>query len=258
MDMPSLDGRFAVVTGAGSGNGAAIARRFRENGARVVLLDSSRENLERTLASWPEELRSGSDAAVADITIDADVESAFADIERLDILVNNAGIAGGTSFPELDIAEFRNVVDVNLFGAYRCSRAAHRLLTSSRFGRVINITSIEAHYLLATRGHVQPHYNASKAALDHLTRALAFELAPFGVTVNAIAPGVVDTPFTKAMLQDPERRQWLESHTPLGRVGRPEDVAAVASFLASDNAAFVTGQTIFVDGGFTLGWYRRV
>jgi NAD(P)-dependent dehydrogenase (short-subunit alcohol dehydrogenase family) len=253
----SLDGRRAVVTGAGSGNGAAIARRLAENGAFVTLLDRREDGLRDTLERWPPALRERGAAVVADITEDVAVEQAFQDLPSLDILVNNAGIVDGGAFPELDAATFARVLDVNLVGAYRCTRAAHPLLMASSHGRVINITSMEAHYLLATGEHLQPHYNASKAGLDLLTKALAFELGPSGVTVNAVAPGVIETPLTAGSLGDPEKAAWIVGCVPLERVGRAEDIAATVAFLASDDAEYVTGASIPVDGGFTLGWFRK-
>jgi NAD(P)-dependent dehydrogenase (short-subunit alcohol dehydrogenase family) len=252
----ALDGRHALVTGGGSGNGAAIARRLREDGAGVTLLDRSAGNLDATLAGWPEELRDGAAPVVADITDDTEIDRVFAALERLDVLVNNAGIVDPGTYPALDVAAFQRVLDVNLLGAYRCARAAFDLLRASGRGRIVNVTSMEAHYLLATGGHVQPHYNASKAGLDLLTRALAYELGPAGVTANAVAPGVIETPLTESTLANDAAAGWIRDCIPLGRVGRAEDVAAVVAFLASDDAAYVTGASILVDGGFTLGWFR--
>ena len=251
-----LNGRTAVVTGAGSGNGAAIALRLRSDGAAVWLLDRDPDGLERTLKAWPEDLRHDVHQVVADVTDDDAIAGVFDGLDSLDVLVNNAGIVDPRTFPELGIDAFNRVLDVNLLGAYRCTRAAHKLLRASGRGRVVNITSMEAHYLLATSGHVQPHYNASKAALELLTKALAYEMAPSGVRVNAIAPGVIETPFTKGSLAKEEISSWIVGCVPAGRIGRPEDIAAVASFLASDDADYVTGVSIPVDGGFTLGWFR--
>jgi NAD(P)-dependent dehydrogenase (short-subunit alcohol dehydrogenase family) len=253
-----LAGRVALVTGAGSGNGAAIARRLREDGAEVVLLDRREEGLSEVLGSWNDELREGARPVTTDITDDEAVEASFAELSQLDVLVNNAGIVDPGTFPELDADGFMRVLDVNLVGAYRCARRARDLLCRSEHGRVINITSMEAHFLLATGAHVQPHYNASKAGLDLLTRALAFEFGSTGVTVNAIAPGVIETPLTSQTLAQSTAAEWIVGCVPLGRVGRPEDIAAVASFLASDDAEYVTGASIPVDGGFTLGWFRQL
>ena len=252
-----LAGRVALVTGAGSGNGAAIARRLREDGAEVVLLDRREEGLSDVLGSWDDELREGARPVTADITDDAALEAAFDGLTQLDVLVNNAGIVDPGAFPELDADGFMRVLDINLVGAYRCARLARDLLCASEHGRVINITSMEAHFLLATGAHVQPHYNASKAGLDLLTRALAFEFGREGVTVNAIAPGVIETPLTSQTLAQSEAADWIVGCVPLGRVGRPQDIAAVASFLASDDAEYVTGASIPVDGGSTLGWFRQ-
>jgi NAD(P)-dependent dehydrogenase (short-subunit alcohol dehydrogenase family) len=253
-----LEGRRALVTGAGSGNGAAIARRLAEDGAEVMLLDRRADALEATLAEWADGLRGHAETVVADITDDAEIDHAFAGLESLDILVNNAGIVDPGVFPELDAATFARVLDVNLVGPYRCTRAAHDLLRASDHGRVVNITSMEAHYLLASGGHVQPHYNASKAGLDLLTKALALELADSGVTVNAVAPGVIETPLTAGSMGDPKTADWIVGLVPLERIGRAEDVAAIVSFLASDDAQYVTGASIPVDGGATLGWFRKV
>jgi NAD(P)-dependent dehydrogenase (short-subunit alcohol dehydrogenase family) len=250
-------GRTALVTGAGSGNGASIARRLCSEGAQVALLDRREDAIEATLSSWPEEIRSLGQPITADITHDEEVAEAISGLDKLDILVNNAGIVDPGTFPDLRVEDFQQVLDVNLLGAYRMTREAHSLLTESAHGRVINLTSMEAHYLLATGGHVQPHYNASKAGLDLLTKALAYELGPSGVTVNAIAPGVIATALTMQTLEDSEIAAWIEGCVPLGRVGRAEDVAAVAAFLASDDAAYVTGSSIPVDGGFTLGWFKK-
>jgi NAD(P)-dependent dehydrogenase (short-subunit alcohol dehydrogenase family) len=251
-----LAGRTALVTGAGSGNGAAIARRLREDGAEVVLLDRSADGLSDVLGSWPEALSEGSRPVTADITDDPQIEAAIGELDALDILVNNAGIVDPGTFPELAVDGFRDVLEVNLLGAYRCTRQAYELLCRSEAGRVVNITSMEAHWLLSTGGHVQPHYNASKAGLDLLTRALAFEFASTGVTVNAVAPGVIETALTSDTLAKGDAARWIVDCIPLDRVGRPEDVAASVAFLVSDDAAYVTGISIPVDGGMTLGWFR--
>jgi len=256
MGSNNLKGRVALVTGAGSGNGAAIARRLAEDGADVWLGDRDETGLKLTISEWPDALASQAHPVVFDVSDDDGVAKAFRQLDRLDILVNNAGIVRGSLFPALDVAEFSEVLDVNLLGAYRCTKAAEHLLRQGGFGRVINITSMEAHHLLGTSGHVQPHYNASKAALDMLTKALAFELAPHGVTVNAVAPGIIETPFTAGSLAKGGMAEWIVNRVPMGRVGRTSDIAGVTAFLASVDSEYVTGASIPVDGGFTLGWYK--
>lgn len=251
------EGKVALVTGAGSGNGAAIARWLADEGAEVILLDRNAEGLEKTLADWDSAARSRASSVIADITDSDQVAAAMNNLDRLDILVNNAGVVDGTPFPELDIPEFEKVMNVNVYGAYRCTKAALALLKASSAGRVVNITSMEGHHLLSTGGNVQPHYNASKAALDLLTKGLAYELAPYKITVNAVAPGVIATPFTSGSLANSEISDWIEAQVPLSRLGAPEDIAATVSFLASEGAGFVTGASIPVDGGLTLGWFRR-
>ncbi len=148
-------GRVALVTGAGSGNGAAIARRLADEGAEVVLLDRRPDGLEEVLASWPAKARERSRPVTADITHEDEIAAVFAGLEQLDILVNNAGIVDPGTFPELDTEGFEHVLDVNLLGPYRCTRAAYELLCASDAGRVINITSMEAHWLLV-HGRARP------------------------------------------------------------------------------------------------------
>lgn len=257
MSAQELAGKVALVTGAGSGNGAAIAESLAAAGAQTWLLDRDAAGIDATIKGWDFEVAQRAHAVTADVTIDAQVNDAFAALDRLDILVNNAGVVDGGTFPTMEVSAFDKVLDVNLLGAYRCARAAYDLLIASGHGRVINITSMEAHHLLSTGGHVQPHYNASKAALDLLTKALAYEFAPSGVTVNAVAPGVIETPFTAGSLANTETANWIIDRVPVGRFGRPEDIAAVVTFLASEGAAFVTGASIPVDGGLTLGWFNR-
>lgn len=256
MSSNKLEGRVALVTGAGSGNGAAIAQRLAQDGAEVWMADRDGVGLNRTIGDWPDALADQAHPVIFDVSDDDGVAQAFNQLERLDVLVNNAGIVRGSQFPALDIAEFSEVLDVNLLGAYRCTKAAAYLLRQGGYGRVINITSMEAHHLLGTSGHVQPHYNASKAALDMLTKALAFELAPYGVTVNAVAPGIIETPFTAGSLAKGGMAEWIVDRVPMGRIGWASDIAGVTSFLASEDAEYVTGASIPVDGGFTLGWYK--
>jgi NAD(P)-dependent dehydrogenase (short-subunit alcohol dehydrogenase family) len=251
-------GRFAAVTGAGSGNGRAIAETLLEEGARVALLDIAPESLAALTDKHPEAL-----AVTADVADAASVAQALETVGeafgRLDILVNNAGIVRSSNFADLPVEEWNEVFAVNSTGPFLMSQAAMPLLRAGANARgdeataaIVNITSVEAHIVISSSGHPQVHYNASKGALLQLTRALAVECAAERVRVNAVAPGFIETPFTRGVLSNPEVVSWLLERTPLGRVGQPADVANAVSFLGSDKASWITGTTLMVDGGWTV------
>jgi NAD(P)-dependent dehydrogenase (short-subunit alcohol dehydrogenase family) len=256
--MYTHEGRFAAVTGAGSGNGKAIAETLLAAGATVALLDIAPEPIEK--------MADEHDRAIA-VTVDvADQDSVRqatglieAEFGHLDVLVNNAGIVRSTNFMELSREEWDQVFAVNSTGPFLLSQAASGLLRAGARARdghgtaaIVNITSVEAHIVISSSGHPQVHYNASKGALLQLTRALAVESAGDRIRVNAVAPGFIETPFTRAIIGDPKVKAWLLERTPLGRVGQPEDVGQAVSFLASDHASWITGSTLFVDGGWTV------
>ena len=256
--MQTYEGRCAAVTGAGSGNGKAIAVALLEQGARVAVLDLSAESLTDLTGKYPHAL-----AIKADVADKRAVQDAMRTIDdefsRLDLLVNNAGICRGTAFAELSVQEWDDVFVVNSTGPFLVSQAALPLLRRGAETRgpnttsaIVNITSVEAHIVISSSGHPQVHYNASKGALLQLTRALAVECARDRIRVNAVAPGFIETPFTRQVLQDPDVVAWLLERTPLGRIGQPEDVANAVAFLGSDQASWVTGTTLFVDGGWTV------
>lgn len=247
--------KVVIVTGAGSGNGRSIALKFMEEGAKVVVADISVEGAQATIALAPE----GSDAVAvkADVTNVSDVrrmiEAAIEAFGKLDILVNNAGIVAFTPFLELSEEEWDKVHDVNLKGPFLCSQAAAKaMIESGTKGRIINITSVEAHRIVSSSGHCQPHYNSSKGGLHLLTKAVALELAPYGITVNAVAPGVVETPFTAKGLENPDVRGWVLDRVPVGRIAKPDDIANAVLFLALPESEYITGSTVFVDGGWTI------
>jgi glucose 1-dehydrogenase len=256
--MTTHPGKIAAVTGAASGNGLAIAEKLLKEGATVVALDRDEAALERLIAQHPEMV-----PVVMDVANEASVRSGMAEIDakfgRLDTLVNNAGIVKGSNFDDLGVAEWDQVFAVNSTGPFLVSQAARPLLEQGIAARgedstsaIVNITSVEAHIVIASSGHPQVHYNASKGALLMFTKALAIECAASKIRVNAVAPGFIETPFTKSVLENQDAVKFLLDRTPLGRIGRPSDVANAVAFLASDEASWVTGTTIHVDGGWMV------
>src|SRR5882724_8372012 len=237
--------RTAIVTGGASGIGLAIAQRFLAAGAHVLIADRRASAAETARAVGAEFLQT--DVACED-QVAAMFDAARARFGRVDILVNNAGIQPlGVGFDGVTNDLLRRTFDVNVNGvALGIKHAAHALSDS---GRVINIASFTG--LLATPGAAA--YAASKAAVIHLSRLAAIELAPRRITVNAISPGTIRTPAVTAIANNPEI-PFIERRTPLGRLGEPEEVAALCHFLASDEASYITGQNIAIDGGLTTGW----
>jgi NAD(P)-dependent dehydrogenase (short-subunit alcohol dehydrogenase family) len=256
--MSSYHGRFAAVTGAGSGNGKAIAETLLAEGASVAVLDIAPESLTDITSRFRQAC-----AVPVDISDQGSVRDAIRAVEqqfgRMDLLVNNAGIVRSSNFADLPLDEWNEVFAVNSTGAFLTSQAAMPLLRAGAAARgqqatsaIVNITSVEAHIVVSSSGHPQVHYNASKGALLQLTRALAVECAEDRVRVNAVAPGFIETPLTRNVLANPQVRKWLLERTPMGRIGQPEDVAHAVSFLGSDKASWITGTTLFVDGGWTV------
>lgn len=248
-----LDGRVAFVTGSDSGIGQGIARLYAESGADVVVHYYSDEaGAEETAASVRE---AGRRAIVvqADIGDEAAVERVFREIDaafgQLDIMVNNAGQGGGGYVHELDPEVWDRVLRTNLYGPFYCSRqAGRRMVERNAGGRIINITSV--HEESPTAG--SSPYDVSKGGLRNLTRTQALELAPHGITVNALAPGMILTPMNHEARDDAKVREEAEAQIPMRRAGVPADIAHMALFLASDAASYCTGSTFFVDGGWML------
>ena len=245
-------GRVAVVTGGGRGIGAATARRLAAEGAEVFVLEVDVASAEATAESIRAE-GGRAHAVSCDVSSRESVEAAVAAVVaaagRLDVLVNNAGITRDNLLFKLSDEDWSAVIDVNLTSVFLMCRAVQAQMVPARYGRIVNLSSRSA---LGNRG--QANYAAAKAGIQGLTATLAIELGPFGITVNAVAPGYIATPMTAATAErvgvDPEEHQRLAAErTPLRRVGRPEEVAAVIAFLASDDASYVSGQTLYVNGG---------
>jgi len=258
--MLKLDGKNVLITGASSGIGQATAVRFAQEGANVAinyLIDADEAELTRKEAEGcysalgiPER---NAIVVQADVANEEQVKAMFQRVidafGSLDVLVNNAGILKPQASHEIDMADFDRVVSVDLRGAFLCAREAIRqFLSQGRGGVVLNNSSV--HQAIPKPKYVS--YSISKGGLDNMTRTLALEYAGRGIRVNAVGPGAVVTPMNRAWIDDPKARAEVESHIPMGRAARPEEIASVFAFLASDDASYITGQTIYACGGLTL------
>jgi glucose 1-dehydrogenase len=247
-----LDRQRVLVTGANSGIGAAIARELAASGARVAVNYLLHPEATEALLA---ELRAGGAEVVAvqaDVSDAAQVTAMFAELDRqwggIDALVNNAGIDGSQARAwEADPASWERVLHVNLYGSFLCARGALQRMVPQRSGVILNMSSV--HERIAWSGFSA--YTASKAGLSMLTQTLAQEAAPFGVRVLALAPGAIRTPINQNVWSNPETMRDLLSKIPLGRMGEPEEVARVATFLVSGMASYVTGSTVFCDGAMS-------
>jgi NAD(P)-dependent dehydrogenase (short-subunit alcohol dehydrogenase family) len=253
-----LDGKHALVTGAGSGIGEAIARLFALQGAQVIVADLQAEAAQH-VASSIIELGGIASALPFDVADEIQVRKGFVDVldqcGRLDILVNNAGVSHVGNILETSLEDWERVMSVNAGGVFLCAREGVRqmLVQSPVGGVIINMSSVAASIGIDRR----LPYSASKGAVLALTRSIAIDFVTQGIRCNAICPGTVHTPFVEGYLarnfagREDEVRQQLHARQPIGRMGRPEEIASAALYLASDEAAFVTGATLVIDGGWT-------
>ena len=258
--MRGIKGKNVLVTGGTSGIGQAIAVRFAEYGANVAINylrtpDEATDTEDKVHACVHQVRQQG----VRDVLVQGDVskeedvvrmfETTVDQLGGLDVLVNNAGIQISKPSHELSAADFDKVIGINLRGAFLCAREAiKRFMADGTAGSIINISSV--HQLIPKPDYLG--YSASKGGMQNMTRTLALEYAGRNIRVNAIGPGATVTPINRAWIDDPAKREQVTSHIPLARAGTADEMAGVTCFLASDDAAYITGQTIFVDGGLTL------
>lgn len=247
--MAQLDNQVAVITGAGRGIGRAIALKFAAEGADVVCVSRTAENSEKVAAETKALGRKAWAHAVdvADATaVSAAAEKILNEAGRVDILVNNAGVTRDMLLMRMSEEDWESVIDTNLKGAFLFTKAFTRAFVKQRSGRIINVSSVSG--LIGNAG--QANYAASKAGLLGFTKSVARELASRGITVNALAPGFIETDMTAVLSQ--ELREELLQKIPLHRLGQPEDIANAALFLASPAARYITGQVLTVDGGLVM------
>ena len=256
--MPTLQGKVAVVTGSGSGIGQAIAERLAQEGANCVV--DYRDHVEQAQATADKIATAGGKAILvhADVSVLSDctnlIEQAWQQLGSCDILVNNAGVEKGADFWDVTEADYDLVLNVNLKGAFFLTQAfVRKLRDAKKPGRVINISSVH-------EDMVFPHFStycASKGGMRMLMRDLAVELGPLGITVNNIAPGAVETPINTSLLANKPKLDALLANIPLGRLAQPGEIAGLAAFLASDDAAYVTGSTYVIDGGLMRNYHEQ-
>jgi glucose 1-dehydrogenase len=253
-----LAGKTAAITGGDQGIGRAIAERLAADGADVALCYRSNQAGAQEVVAAIAQLGRGGAAIQCDVGKVADgqrfIASAVEQLGNVDILINNAGLERRADFWDVTEADYDAVLNVNLKGLFFLTQAfvRHRMDVKSG-GKIINISSVHEELPF-------PHfasYCASKGGVKMLTRNLSIELAPFGITINSIAPGAIETPINKSLLNDPSKLNALLQNIPLQRLGQPADVASLASFLASDEATYITGTTLFVDGGLLWNYQEQ-
>jgi 3-oxoacyl-[acyl-carrier protein] reductase len=245
----SLNGQVAVITGASRGIGRAIALKLSAAGAAVVVTATTKEGAQRTA----DEITAAGGKALAvkvDVSVSAEVEGLFkeavAEFGRLDILVNNAGITKDGLLLRMKESDWDQVMDVNLKGAFNCTREASKVMSKARYGRIVNVSSVVGE--MGNPG--QANYCASKAGMIGLTKSVARELARRNVTVNAVAPGFIETDMTAELSE--KAKESLQEQIPMGRLGAGDDIASAVLFLVSEGAGYITGHVLSVNGGMYM------
>jgi 3-oxoacyl-[acyl-carrier protein] reductase len=250
VDFCSLEGRVAVVTGGARGIGRAIVEKLASLGANVVIADMLSDLADRSAQEIAEQTSRKIIAISVNVTDGKSaaelIDKTLQEFGKVDILVNNAGITRDTLIMRMDEADWDAVLNVNLKGVFNCSKAVVRPMMKQRYGRIVNISSVSGQAGQAG----QTNYSASKAGVIGFTKALAREVASRQITVNAVAPGFIPTALTNELSDD--LKNSILSATPAGRMGKPEEVAAAVAFLASEEAAYINGQVLAVDGGMAM------
>ena len=245
-----FEGRIALITGSARGIGRAISETLASRGANIIVADLQYELAEQTAKELANTFGNRTLAVSVNVSepssVNSMVEKSIDEFGHIDILVNNAGITRDKLIMRMEEEDWDLVIDVNLKGAFNCCKAVFRPMMRQRYGRIVNISSVSG-----LAGQVgQANYSSSKAGLIGLTKALAREFASRNITVNAVAPGFIPTTLTQDLA--PELKEAILKATPLGRMGTPEEIAYAVTFLASDEAAYITGQVLAVDGGMVM------
>ena len=257
--MARLSGKNVLVTGGSSGIGEAVAIRFAEEGARVAINYNSGKERASAVKEKVDKAAKASGVKGDSLTVQADIaderqivkmfETTISEFGGLDILINNSGVQKGVPSDEIEMADFDRVVGINLRGAFICARQAIRHFLSRPGGGVI-VSNSSVHEIIPKPLYAP--YSISKGGMENMTRTLALEYANRGIRVNAVGPGAIVTPINNSWINDPKARGEVESHIPMGRAGTSEEIAGVFAFLASEEASYITGQTLFACGGLTL------